>query len=142
MEVNFDDIEKAFKILDEKNNGTKVSLAELKKKIPVINPNFPISEIPSLTNGKSEIKAKDLFELLKQNELEEFDPLQEAFNLLDPQKSGQVDINRLRQIFQCLGYGEIDKKDVEILNECLDVDKDGKITIADLREIFDSFKKK
>jgi hypothetical protein len=59
-------------------------LAELKKKVPSINPGFPINEIPALTQGRNELKSKDLFELLKQNELEKFDPLEEAFNLLDP----------------------------------------------------------
>ena len=41
-----------------------------------------------------------------------------------------------------LGYGELDKKDVEILKECLDIDKDGKITKKDLEEVFnkDTFK--
>ena len=35
IEISYEDIEKAFKILDEKNAGTKVSLNELKKKIPI-----------------------------------------------------------------------------------------------------------
>jgi len=35
-----------------------------------------------------------------------------------------------------MGYGELDKKDVEILKECLDLDKDGKISEKDLQEVF------
>lgn len=35
-----------------------------------------------------------------------------------------------------LGYSSLDKKDREILLECLG--KDGKITLKDLREIFES----
>lgn len=49
VEIQLEDIEKAFKILDENNKGGKISLNELKKKIPKINPNFPINEIPALT---------------------------------------------------------------------------------------------
>lgn len=49
VEVTLEDIEKAFKILDEKNNGSKISLIELKKKIKTINPNFDHNEIPALT---------------------------------------------------------------------------------------------
>jgi len=71
-------------------------LHELKKKIPSLNPGFSLQDIPALTQGKNELKAKDLFELLKQNELENFDPLEEAFNLLDPAKTGVLDIQRLK----------------------------------------------
>ena len=34
VKISLDDIEKAFKILDEKNGGQKISLNELKRKIP------------------------------------------------------------------------------------------------------------
>jgi hypothetical protein len=33
----------------------------------------------------------------------------------------------LGEVFAVLGYGKIDKRDTEILYECLDVGKDGKI---------------
>lgn len=49
VKITLEEIEKAFKILDEKNNGQKIALNELKKKIPIINPGFPINEIPALT---------------------------------------------------------------------------------------------
>ena len=39
-------------------------------------------------------------------------------------------------MFLILGYGDIDKRDIDILQECLDVDKDGKISVNDLREVF------
>ncbi|CAK66399.1 unnamed protein product (macronuclear) [Paramecium tetraurelia] len=138
VKITLEEIEKAFKILDEKNKGSKISLLELKKKIPAINPNFPKSEYKALTQGKPELKSKDLYELLKQNELQDFDPLEQAFSLLDPKGEGNLDINRLGEVFSVLGYGKIDKRDQEILLECLDVDKDGKIGLQDLREIFES----
>ncbi|EGR31937.1 hypothetical protein IMG5_099650 [Ichthyophthirius multifiliis] len=40
------------------------------------------------------------------------------------------------------GYGDLDKKDKEILKECLDVDKDGRITEKDFKEIIDYINKK
>jgi len=48
-----------------------------------------------------------------------------------------LDIQRLGEVFGVLGYGKIDKRDIEILYECLDLDKDGKIGLSDLREIFE-----
>ena len=115
---------------------------ELKKKIPIINPNFPESEIATLTHGKNEIKSTDLYEILKDNELDDFDPLYEAFQLLDPHKTGNVDIDKLKQIFICLGYGDINENDEKILRDCLDIDKDQVISFEDIKEIYENSKKK
>lgn len=35
-----------------------------------------------------------------------------------------------------MSYDELDKKDVEILKNCLDIDKNGKISEKDLLEVF------
>lgn len=136
LPINIQDIQKAFKIIDEKNGPEKVSLSELKKKMEVINPNLTERDIMTLMNQKNEISAKALHDLLKQNELGDFDPLGEAFKLLDD-GSGELDFERLRMIFKSLNYGDLEKKDMEILYECLDIDKDGKITLDDFRELFD-----
>lgn len=45
-------------------------------------------------------------------------------------------------MLQKLGYGELDKKDKEILKECMDIDKDGKITEKDLHEVVTYINKK
>ena len=47
-----------------------------------------MSELGTLTNNKTELKAKELYDMLKDNELDKFDPLEEAFKLLDPEGSG------------------------------------------------------
>ena len=70
-----------------------------------------MSELGTLTNNKTELKAKELYDMLKDNELENFDPLEEAFKLLDPEGKGELDIKRLKELFMALGYGEIEKKD-------------------------------
>ena len=82
------------------------------------------------------MKSKELFELLKQNELEHFDPLKEAYNLLDPKGQGHIDIERLEKVFSVLGYAKLDEKDKAILLECLGHDE--KITFNDLKEIFEN----
>lgn len=137
LEISLEEIEKAFRIIDEKSGGHHITLNDLKKRMAIINPNFPLNEIAMLTNGKPEIKAEDLYEMLKQNELKDFDPLEEAFKLLDPEGAGIINIPRLKQVFSGLGYGEIDAAQEKILRECLDVDKDGQITLADFKTIFD-----
>ena len=135
--IEIETIEKAFKLIDEKNGPEKISISELKKKLSVINPTITDKEINLLTFGKSEIRSKDLYDLLIQNELVDFDPLAEAFKLLDPTGTGSLDIERLRYVFKGLGYGDIEKKDIEILHECMDANKDGKITIEDFKILFD-----
>ena len=51
-----------------------------------------MSELGTLTNNKTELKAKELYDMLKDNELENFDPLEEAFKLLGPDGTGALDI--------------------------------------------------
>ena len=41
------------------------------------------SDVNFLMNGKSELSAAELYELLAQTQIEEFDPVEEAFKLLD-----------------------------------------------------------
>lgn len=57
---------------------------------------------------------------------------QSAFDLA-PLCLGQV----LKDIFQSLGFGEITDEDVGILVETGDVDKDGKISLTDFRNMLD-----
>lgn len=56
----------------------------------------------TLTNGKSEMKASELYELLKDNELANFDPIAEVFRILDRDSKMAVSIDHLQQIFQDL----------------------------------------
>jgi len=129
-------------MIDEKGNGDRISQSELRKRIHIINPSFPMSELGTLTNNKTELKAKELYDMLKDNELDNFDPLEEAFKLLDPEGKGELDIKRLKELFMSLGYGEIEKKDTEILVECLDTNGDGIIDLTDFKEIFRIMKEK
>ena len=68
--------------------------------------------------------------------------MEEAFKLLDPEGKGELDIKRLKELFMSLGYGEIEKKDTEILVECLDTNGDGIIDLTDFKEIFRIMKEK
>ena len=49
-------------------------------------------------------------------------------------------MNRLKKVFQVLGYADLDSKDISILEECLNIraDKQGRITLSDLRDIFEN----
>lgn len=136
VDISLEEIQSVFRMIDEKNKGEKLGLLELKKRLPIINPNFPLSEISTLTNGKNEIKSQELFDLLKENDLGDYDPVAEAFKILDTKNKGEIDLERIVELFSVLGLGNIDKKDKEILMECLDIDKDGKISFEDFKNLF------
>ena len=66
------------------------------------------------------------------NEVQNFDPVAEAFKVYDPNSTGFVDAEILRSIFQNLGFGDISDEDLSILVETGDKDKDGRIRRARL----------
>ena len=66
--------------------------------------------------------------------------MEEAFKLLDPEGKGELNIGRLKGLFKELGYSTLEKKDIEILEECMDVTGDGKITLDDFDRIFEFMK--
>ena len=108
----------------------------MKRRIQIINPNFPINELALFTGGKPEIMFKELYELLQDNEInEDLDPLNEAVGLL-LDKEGNLDLEKLKNTSQALGYPTLEKKDLEILKECIDIDGDGKISKNDFNELF------
>ena len=99
--------------------------------------NMPMKEYKFLMNNESEMSLDDLKDLLKDNEITNFDPLAEAFKAYDPKGTGFVDAAVLRQVFEALGFGEITAEDMEILIETGDVDGDGKISLDDFRKMVD-----
>ena len=86
-------------------------------------------------NNQSELSLDDLRSLLENNEIKNFDPVAEAFKVYDPQETGYVDTNVLKGIFEKLGFGTITKEDIQILVDTADIDKDGKISLEDFRNM-------
>ena len=103
----------------------------------VTEPKVKKSEINFLLNGKQEMTATELHELLKNTMIEEFDPVQEAFNLLDVDETGYLSVETFRDIFSKLGLGTIEPNEEKIFKEVADKDEDGKINIDDFRKILE-----
>ena len=91
----------------------------------------------SLLQNQSELTINDLRNLLKDNEITNFDPVAEAFKVYDPEGSGFVDTSVLQAIFENLGFGEITQDDLAVLTETGDVDGDGRISLMDFRKMLD-----
>jgi len=69
--------------------------------------------------------------------IEEFDPVEEAFNLLDVNGDGELTVDTFRNIFQKLNLGNIDPNEEAIFMQVADKNGDKKITIDDFRRILD-----
>lgn len=95
------------------------------------------SEVNFLLNGKQEMTAQELHELLANTMIEEFDPVQEAFNLLDVEGEGYLSVDTFRNIFEKLNLGTIEPNEEKIFNEVADKDEDGRISLDDFRKILE-----
>ena len=95
------------------------------------------SDVNFLMNGRSELEAHELFELLSQTQIEDFDAVEEAFRLLDVNNEGHLTVECFKDIFEKLKLGTIAKSDEEIFKEVADFDQDGKISLDDFRRILE-----
>ena len=84
-------------------------------------------------DGKQEMSADELHHLLTTTSIEPFDPVEEAFKLLDVEKKGYLTVDTFKEIFANLNFGEITASDEDIFREVADFDKDGVINLDDFR---------
>ena len=86
-------------------------------------------------NGKAEMDANELHGLLTTTSIEPFDPIEEAFKLLDVENKGFLTVETFKTIFKNLDFGEITPSDEDIFKEVADFDGDGVINLDDFRKI-------
>jgi len=107
-------------------------LSDLKEKIPYLNSKIPESEIHLLTNNKQSINSEELYELLQECDYSDFDPSKEIFKMLDIQNNNEVSVEYLISLMKNFNIRKIDEKEKDLILECLDLDKDGKIGFEDV----------
>ena len=78
--------------------------------------------LPRFEHGLQELKGldsgltqKSLKKMLKGNKVTEFDPVAEAFKLLDPKSEGHVDMSVVRELFRGMGMGELTKDELNVI---------------------------
>lgn len=113
--------------------STKITRKDLKNFLSCLPKEFKSKDIGLLMNGLYEMDATQLHEILKDNRVNEYDAIAEAFKLLDPEKKGFIEIQTFRKIFEQMHLAEILPCDESIFMDIADVDKDGKITLEDFR---------
>ncbi|EAS07780.1 hypothetical protein TTHERM_00525120 (macronuclear) [Tetrahymena thermophila SB210] len=146
LQVEYDQINTAINTIKSAKKDTKrketykespcasIGINEVKQRMNIINPDFPQEEIQFMFPPRKEVNSKELFELLRVNQIQK-DPLTEALKLFLDQ-NGELNKGKLNIMMKYLGYGQIDTKEMNILKDILDIDQDGKITQEDLKEVF------
>lgn len=132
MIVNLETIQDIFRQIEPQFDGHKIQIKKLKKQLNNLNIDFNIEE-QGLISHKKYITSGQLYEIIKNNDLGEFDPMESAFKLLDKENRGYLEIGQLNDLFQQFGFPKLAFKEQEAMLECLDVDNDGVISIKDLK---------
>jgi len=85
--------------------------------------------------GREEIDSKTLYSMIKATKFVNFDPIEQAYRELSPDENGKLDPAHLKQLIEGLGLGSIENKDLHLLQEVADINKDGEITLEDFRAL-------
>ena len=86
-------------------------------------------------DGKDSLTVADFKKIVGGKMLADFDPVAEAFSVYDPDGTGFVDIDILGEVFRKLDFGDITSDDLNVLVATADADGDGKISLADFRDM-------
>uniref|UniRef100_A0A7S2DSQ3 EF-hand domain-containing protein n=1 Tax=Alexandrium andersonii TaxID=327968 RepID=A0A7S2DSQ3_9DINO len=112
---------------------SKLTTFDVKKRLQTFYKDITTREVKFLLNNQPEITFEELYALLKDNQLTNFDPVKEAFKVYDPHGTGFIDMDVVKTFFKELGYGDISDEDAKIILETADGDKDGRIGLEDFR---------
>lgn len=134
LHINEDELAIAWDFFDTKKTG-RITAGDVKRRLSCFYKNISSKEIKFLLNNQSEITFHDFHALLADNQFPNFDPVKEAFKVYDPNSTGYVDIEMIKEFFQNLGYGEVSDEDIKIIMETADDDKDGRIGLEDFRKM-------
>ena len=134
MKVTKEEIEDFLKEISQFKKPS-ITRKELKSYLEAFPKKYSNKEIAFLMNGQGEMDANALYELLASTQIEDFDPVEEAFKLLDVESKGYLTVETFKEIFQNLDLGEIAPSDEDIFKEVADFDKDGVIKLSDFRQI-------
>ena len=130
MNISLHEVEDFLKEISEYKTA-KIKRSELKKYLSCFPKKYSSKEIAFLMNGAYEMDANELHTLLTTTSIDPFDPVEEAFKLLDVDGKGFLTIDVFKDIFKKLNFGEISQSDEDIFREVADFDRDGVINLDD-----------
>lgn len=137
------EIETAFAFFDRNDTGF-ITAADLRERLPILHETVPSSrEIRSLLDDhEGGLTLKAVKDLLLRNEVENFDPVAEAFRVFDPKGTGFAEREAILRSFRDFGLSgnddenddggpPLDEEETRILMGCADHDGDGKISLEE-----------
>ena len=107
IDVNHQVIKDVFEQIEPEFCGNKIQLSELKKRMHDMGIDFNMED-QNLITFKEHITSGELYNLIRNNDLGNFDPLEESFHLLDPENTGGLDLKIVNKLFQRFGYEPLD----------------------------------
>jgi calmodulin len=128
------EVEMAFKFFDAAGKGS-VSKETIQERLALF-PDAAEHGLQDLKGLESELTKKSLGKMLKSNKVTDFDPVAEAFKVLDPSGSGNIDIGVVRELFRGLGLGELTTDEINIIRKS-GGNASGFITLEDFRGMLD-----
>lgn len=120
IHVSPSELHQAFEFFDVDGKGF-ITIQDLKKRLGVFYQNLSLREYKFLMNNKQELTEQELYALLANNELTNYDPVAEAFKIYDPNETGYIDLEVFREILSNLGFGDITDQDIQTLIDTADV---------------------
>ena len=137
--VSKEELDNAFGFLDVDDKGT-INLNTLRRSLSVFFPDISLRDLKFLMNDSRDLTVDDLWELLENNEITNFDPVAEAYSVYDLEGRGSLDVGKLNDMFASFGFGEISSHEMELLHNTADMDGDGVVSLLDFRMLLESSK--
>ena len=137
--VSKEELDNAFGFLDVDDKGT-INLNTLRRSLSIFFPDISLRDLKFLMNDSRDLTVDDLWELLENNEITNFDPVAEAYSVYDLEGRGSLDVGKLNDMFASFGFGEISSHEMELLHNTADMDGDGVVSLLDFRMLLDSSK--
>lgn len=124
--ITLEQIEEFFKSVNS-FKIPKLTKKEFKLFLQCFPKNFTNRDVTFLMSGKHELEPKQLFELLCVNNVADFDPVEEAFRMMDVDGKGYISLDTFQETFCKLNNCSLTLLEMEILKDITDLDGDGKI---------------
>mmetsp|Transcript_15557 Transcript_15557/g.27916 ORF Transcript_15557/g.27916 Transcript_15557/m.27916 type:complete len:160 (+) Transcript_15557:57-536(+) len=126
VHVDREEVKQAFLFFDNARNGF-ITLQDLRTTLSVIDKSLGLNDLKFLMNHKKQLSEEDIYKMLANNTLKNFDPAKEAFKIFaDSKNKNRMDVEKLKKVLVNLGLEEdVSDHDIEIIKDMVGSKRDG-----------------